>query len=129
MWGCILEGWIPEGRLAELQSRLEQEVGDQVLVEILPVQPAEKETVPVAFDNPLYARPFEPLVGLLSLPKYGGIDPTPLMAIFMPIFFGLMLGDVAYGAILLGIMLFIRQRYRYNDTLRSLAEVLAIGSA
>ncbi|CAG0982384.1 partial V/A-type H+/Na+-transporting ATPase subunit I, partial [Anaerolineae bacterium] len=51
--------------------------------------------------NPRPAKPFEFLVRMMALPRYGTIDPTPLMAIFLPIFFGMILGDVAYGAIVL----------------------------
>jgi V/A-type H+-transporting ATPase subunit I len=38
---------------------------------------------------------------MMALPRYDTIDPTPMMAIFMPIFFGMILGDVAYGIIVL----------------------------
>ena len=34
---------------------------------------------------------------LLSTPRYNEIDPTILVAIFFPIFFGLMVGDMGYG--------------------------------
>ncbi|MCG3212493.1 MAG: hypothetical protein FOGNACKC_06163 [Anaerolineae bacterium] len=124
----VLEGWIPQGRVAELTAALVKTVGDEVLVNVLPLSPAEKEAAPVAFDNPAFIKPFEPLVGLLALPKSGGIDPTPLMAVFMPIFFGMILGDVAYGAIILALALYLRHRFKYRDTLRSLTEVLLIGS-
>lgn len=126
----VLEGWVPQGQVAALQAALLEQVGDEVLLlNVMPVSGTEKEAVPVAFDNPLYVKPFEPLIELLALPKQGEFDPTPLMAVFMPIFFGLILGDVAYGAILLALSLYVRHRYRYSYTLRSLAEVLAIGSA
>jgi len=36
-------------------------------------------------------------VGLFATPKYGGWDPTPLIAYFFAFFFGLMLGDVIYA--------------------------------
>lgn len=80
------------------------------------------------FANPGWAKPFEPLVALLALPKYAAIDPTPLMAIFMPIFFGLMVGDIGYGLILLALMFYLRRRFASRATLRSLAEVLLFGS-
>lgn len=124
----VIEGWLPEARLPELQATLARDVGDELLITPLPVAPAEKAAAPVAFNNPRVVRPLEPLVGLLAIPKYGGFDPTPLMAIFMPLFFGMILGDVAYGAILLGVMLYVRHRYRDREMIRSLAEVLVMGS-
>lgn len=125
----VLEGWVPERQLAEVQAALAREVGEQVIVTKLPLRPEEEQGAPVAFDNSLFVRPFEPLVGLLALPKYAGLDPTPLMAIFLPIFFGMILGDVAYGAILLVLMLCLRRRFRARFTLRSLTEILMMGAA
>ena len=125
----VVEGWVPTCRLAEVRSSLEDKVGDEVIITELPPQPEQKENIPVAFDNPSLVKPFEPLVGLLALPKYAAFDPTPLMAIFLPIFFGLMLGDIAYGAILLVLMFYLRYRFKARPTLRSLTEVLIIGSA
>lgn len=124
----VIEGWIPKHRLAELESTLARQVGNEVIVTELPVGPDDRAQMPVVFDNPNFARPFEPLVGLLALPKQGSFDPTPLMAVFMPVFFGLILGDVAYGAILLLIMLAVRRRFKARAMLRSLAEALIIGS-
>jgi V/A-type H+-transporting ATPase subunit I len=124
----VIEGWVPERRLAGLRAALEDQSGSEVVITELAVRPEEQENVPVAFDNPLLVRPFEPLVGLLAWPRYGRLDPTPLMALFLPIFFGLMLGDIGYGAILLVLMIYLRRHFRDRPTLRSLAEVLMIGS-
>lgn len=62
---------------------------------------------PVALQNPRIAGPYEWLLGLLAKPKYNEVDPTILMLVFFPLFFGLMVGDVAVGVaiILLGIYL------------------------
>ncbi len=124
----VVEGWLPESQLPRLEAALAGEVGTEVMLVHAPLGAQEKSQAPVKFANPPLVKPFEPLVSLLALPKYAAIDPTPLMAIFMPIFFGLMLGDIAYGAILLVLMLYLRRRYKARPTLRSLAEVLVIGS-
>ena len=124
----VIEGWLPESQLSRLETALAREVGDEVMVVHPPLTPQEKKQAPVKFANPALIKPFEPLVGLLALPKYAALDPTPLMAIFMPIFFGLMLGDIAYGAIILALMYYLRRRFKARPTLCSLAEVLMIGS-
>jgi V/A-type H+-transporting ATPase subunit I len=125
----VIEGWVPERQLAEMGAALMCEVGGEVIVSKLSPRPEEEQQAPVAFDNPFFARPFEPLVALLALPKYGGLDPTPLMAIFMPIFFGMILGDIAYGAILLALMFCLRLRFKTRSTLRCLAGILMMGAA
>jgi len=124
-----IEGWVPERRLAELQATLEREAGGEVIVTVLPLTEEEKKRTPVMLENPAFARPFEPLIELLALPQYGTIDPTVLMSLFLPLFFGMMLGDVAYGVILLALMLYLRRRLTAHTTMRRLTEVVAIGSA
>ena len=124
----VIEGWAPKDEVAALQTALTHEVGDEIVLTVLPLRPEDEAQAPVAFANPAFARPFEPLVGLMALPKPDGFDPTLLMAIFLPLFFGLILGDIAYGLILFGVMVYLRRRFWDRHTLRSLAEVLMIGS-
>jgi V/A-type H+-transporting ATPase subunit I len=70
----------------------------------------EHAAVPVVLRNPGWVRPFELLLSLLPPPRYGSIDPTPFLAGFFPLFFGLMLGDVGYGAIALALALLARAK-------------------
>lgn len=95
----VISGWVPESELTSLPDDLAREIGPEVVVELPPVSSTDHP--PVLMQNPAPARPFQFLVGLLGLPKYGTIDPTRLMALFLPFFFGIMLGDVAYGTLLL----------------------------
>ncbi|MEJ5200174.1 MAG: V-type ATPase 116kDa subunit family protein, partial [Anaerolineae bacterium] len=125
----VIEGWVPRRELPNLEAALQAEVGEEVLVTELPLSAEERKRAPVMFDNPGVVRPFEPLLRLLGLPRYGAFDPTPLMAVFLPLFFGMILGDIAYGAILLGVMIYLRQRFRHRPMLRALAEVLIMGAA
>jgi V/A-type H+-transporting ATPase subunit I len=124
----VIEGWIPEPRLVELQATLQRQVGEDIMVVRLPVSAEAQEQAPILFANQRLVRPFEPLLGLLALPRYGAFDPTPLMALFFPLFFGMILGDVAYGLILLGLMLYLRRRFKSRPMLYSLAEALSMAA-
>ncbi|MHB1262512.1 MAG: V-type ATP synthase subunit I [Thermoplasmatota archaeon] len=53
---------------------------------------------PIHLENPKPARPYEWMLSLLASPRYGEIDPSKLMLVFFPLFFGLMVGDVIVGA-------------------------------
>jgi V/A-type H+-transporting ATPase subunit I len=86
-----------------------------------------KERAPVELKNPLPAQPFESLVNLLALPRYGHIDPTQLMAFFMPIFFGMILGDVGYGALVLVLCLWLMRKMK-KGVARDVLTVLAMGA-
>ena len=52
---------------------------------------------PLLMRNSRLARPFEPLARFLELPRPGSVDPTLLLALFFPLMFGAMVGDVGYG--------------------------------
>lgn len=124
----VIEGWAPEARLEELQAALQREVGETVLLVRLPLSAAEQEQAPVILANPRLVTPFESLLGLLALPRYGDFDPSPLMALFFPLFFGMILGDVAYGFILLIGMIYLHRRYQTRPFLHSLSEALIMAA-
>jgi V/A-type H+-transporting ATPase subunit I len=56
------------------------------------------------------------------------IDPSPILAIFFPIFFGLMVGDIAYGIIILVFALIMKNRYKMEIWLQHLMNILIISS-
>lgn len=63
--------------------------------------PAAVEEPPVALAPAKPAGAYVLLTDTYSRPKYSEIDPTLFFYFGFPFFFGLMLGDVAYGALLL----------------------------
>ncbi len=56
-----------------------------------------KSEVPTKTNPNKYVGLYEYLTGLISTPKYREIDPTFMISITFPIFFGLMVGDIGYG--------------------------------
>ena len=54
---------------------------------------------PVVMDNPDPVRPFELLVETINKPRYSELDPTLLVWLTFPTFFGFMIGDVGYGVV------------------------------
>ena len=123
----VLVGWTPVKDFDKVQSTLKESIGDAVMVQQLTLTPDLKKRAPIILDNPRPAQPFESLVKLLSLPRYGHIDPTQLMAFFMPIFFGMMLGDVGYGLLLLAISIAFLRKYK-KGVLHDVLLVIAMGS-
>lgn len=125
----VILGWTPQQEVVRLQSRLAEQVGPQVMCQELPVSEEEHALAPVLLGNPPPARPYEMLVRLLSLPRYGTLDPTLLMSLFLPLFFGITLGDVAYGLILMGIALLLQRKLgAQSDTWRDLSRILFMGA-
>lgn len=119
----VIEGWVPAAGLSRLGRLLSKRFGEQVVLETVGREEWRGEDVPVVLSNPRLFRPFEMVTRLLPLPRYGTIDPTPFVAVFFPMFFGLILGDIGYGLILAALALVLRLRSRAGDWTRALAEI------
>ena len=118
-----IEGWIPEPGVTALTQRIAAEAGPSVIVEHIAREEWGTADAPVILSNPRLFRPFESLIALLPLPRYGTIDPTPFVAVFFPLMFGMMLGDVGYGAMLVGLALLIHRKAAPGSLVRTGAEV------
>lgn len=122
----LLYGWIPEEELRRLKETLAERFGEIVVVERFPVGRSQEEgNVPVVLRNRPAVRPFEIFTKILPLPRYGTIDPTPLMALFFPLFYGIILGDVGYGLLLLAIARLAARRFGKNPFVADAAAVFS----
>jgi V/A-type H+-transporting ATPase subunit I len=97
-YAFLVRGWLVTGGQEALAARLREKAGPAVVLS--PVRARSMGRPPVLLDNPRPIGAFEPLLSLLPLPQYGSVDPTKFVATFFPPMFGLMLGDIGYGAIL-----------------------------
>jgi len=94
----LIEGWIPESNVETTITELREKVG---YVFIDTRKPEQAEEPPTKMRNATAVKPFEVIVNLFGTPKYKEWDPTPITAYFFAIFFGIMLGDVVYAALLI----------------------------
>ena len=94
-------GWIAKHLFEPLERKLDTMSPATAL---LRVQPKADESVPVLIKNPVWLKPFESVTTLYGLPQAHEFDPTPLLAPFFILFFGLCLTDAAYGLVLAAIM-------------------------
>ena len=114
----VLSGWVPEDRVAGLQAALSAALGPAVAVIERATEPGPARTdVPVALANRRLVRAFEPLASFVTLPRYGTIDPTPLIALTFPAFVGLMVGDAGYGLVLVTLLILARRRWPASDAM------------
>jgi V/A-type H+/Na+-transporting ATPase subunit I len=124
----VIMGWIPKKHLKATRQSLKGAFGDRVVIRELPVTEEDMKHAPVWYDNPAWIKPFEFIMGLVALPKYDEFDPSPILAIFFPIFFGLMVGDIGYGIVILAIGLYVRQKAVAGTFFANMARVLIISS-
>src|SRR5919109_1715345 len=86
-----------------------------------------EEILPTLLTNKSYTRTFEVVTETQGIPRYGEIDPTPIIAFVWPAFYGLMFADFGHGILLFGLgMLF---RYRGNGSLRTWGTLIAASGA
>jgi len=124
----IVKGWIPQKSLPATRKALSESFGMSVVVHELPDDPALLDNAPVFFDNPFWAKPFEFFMNLVAPPMYREIDPTPLFAIFFPLFFGFIVGDIGYGFVIFCFSLAVRHKFREVPWVFQLMSILLISS-
>lgn len=124
----VIEGWVPRRELNKLKETLAQEFGGKVLVSEVEVSEEEREEAPVVLDNPFWVKPYELIMGIFGYPRYGTLDPTIFLAIFYPIFFGLVLGDVGYGLSLLVVGLLLRYSFGKVPIVKMMATMVIMAA-
>ena len=114
-YSLAMQGYVPADRIPALQSALSR-FGDAVSYEVFPVDEHHDQDVPVELKNSGYVTPFQNTVmGLMSLPKYGSFDPTWVVALFVPLFFGIIMADIGYGLLFLAFGMWLLGKARRNE--------------
>lgn len=121
----VMEGWLPAAERDALARALASRVGPTIVIEEVAREQWSAPEVPVAIRNPSLLRPFEVITRHLPSPRYGTLDPTPFVAVFFPVFFGLILGDMGYGAMLAALATLGWARSEPGGSLRSVSQIAA----
>ncbi|RZN13562.1 MAG: V-type ATP synthase subunit I, partial [Methanosarcinales archaeon] len=117
----VVDGWVPLDKYDDFEKTIEGGAGN---VYASKLEDEEVKDVPIALDNPKIAKPFELLVDTFATPKYKEIDPSLILFITFPLFYGIMLGDIGYG-VLLGILSWIIMSKVKSGGLHELAIILS----
>jgi len=123
-YAFVITGWMPVTDLEGLRALISARWGDDVIVEQTEIAEGESKDIPVALKNPKAMEPFEKLLGFYGMPRYGTLDPTWMLFVFFPLFMGMIVGDFGYGAIMLGIILWLRMRNKDNPLIQVATSVL-----
>jgi len=115
----MLEAWVTAKQEQQALEIIETTTQGHSVVEA--TDPEELDEIPVKMDNPRFAKPYEFFVDMYAPPSYKEIDPTILVAIIFPFFFGFCLTDAGYGIIdaLIGFVLY-RGLGKANKTMHDL---------
>lgn len=119
----FVTGWVPSSEVTKVYEKIDTACAGKVYVAELEVDNINDQP-PVEYHNPDFSHPTELFMDLYGRPKYTELDPTLLMSILFPIMFGLILGDVGYGAILLIMTLLLRKMVKGSEAGKQLVDVL-----
>ncbi|MGE5782154.1 MAG: V-type ATP synthase subunit I [Nitrososphaerales archaeon] len=91
-----LEGWIPKSKMENLRTAFKKHSEGTILYDL-----DSKENPPTLLATPKKLKVFESFVRFYSLPSGKEFDPTVMFAFIFPFFYGMMIGDVGYGIVIL----------------------------
>jgi V/A-type H+/Na+-transporting ATPase subunit I len=119
--------WVPREQTDLVEQALSNRLGAAVAIARVPTHGPDDR--PVLLRNRPGWQPFQRLVGFLSWPSREGPDPTGLMALGLPIFFGIMVGDVVYGALMLAASQVLRARRPQGGLSGDVGRILGLGGS
>ncbi|MHB8584680.1 MAG: V-type ATP synthase subunit I [Thermoplasmatota archaeon] len=143
----FLEAWIPESQLGDVRAEMGRVLGDKIHFEIeedshahhegaemdnFPIESAakkEKTQPPTKMRNPAGFGPFQFFTEMFSTPNYDEIDPTLILGIAFPVFFGFMIGDFGLGLLMLVLGALMATKLRGIEGVRELGVVIAVAGA
>ncbi|WP_294430608.1 V-type ATPase 116kDa subunit family protein [uncultured Treponema sp.] len=107
-----ITGWIPAADCHSMMKELDMLTEGRIAIRVynpfeVPSVLNGTEQVPVRLKHGKLVGAFERMIFSYGSPVYGAIDPTPFVAIFFTILFGIMFGDAGQGSIflLLGLLM------------------------
>ena len=101
---AVIQGFIPE----KMEKKFHDSTNQWTSVVEDVTDPKLVNMLPTLFDNKRFVRTFEVITKSQGIPKNGEPDPTPMIALMWPIFYGLMFADVGHGLLLMGLGLLFK---------------------
>jgi len=101
---AVIQGFIPSRMEKKFQDSTNQ--WTSIVEEV--TDPKLVNELPTLFENKKFVRTFEVITKSQGIPKKGEPDPTPMIALMWPIFYGLMFADLGHGLLLMGLGLLFK---------------------
>lgn len=101
---AVIQGYIPKKMEEKFKDSTKQWMS--VIEDV--TDPKLRDDSPTLFENKKFVRTFEVITKSQGIPKKGEPDPTPMIALMWPIFYGLMFADMGHGLLLMGLGLLFK---------------------
>ena len=119
----VMDGWVPSKSVSILQQEL------QKLDVYYELDNETESSPPIKLDNPGPMKPFEMFTKLYSTPRHWEFEPTAIIFITYPLFFGLMVGDAGYGLAYILFAQYLIGKFSHSEGIVALGKILRMAGA
>jgi len=125
-YAFVVTGWLPASELKNMRRTIVENFGTDVIVNQLEIDEREFEDTPVMLNNPKWIQPSSFVMSYLmgGKPMYGTIDPSIVWFFSYPLIFGMIVGDIGYGIVMLAIILFLRFKFKDKEFVQTATGLL-----
>ncbi len=112
---AVVRGWVKVSDKEKFQKNLEANFEN---IAIHFSEPTKDDNPPIFLENPKILKPYQILIEMFGMPRYFGIDPTPLVAVAMTFFYSMVIGDVGYGSLQVLISVWLKRKFKPGEGTR-----------
>lgn len=107
---ALLKGYCPLDACGAVALKAKQEQWA-----VLSEAPSEEDSVPTLLRNPRWVEMIKPVFNIINvLPGYREVDISPVFLVFFSVFFGILIGDAAYGSVFLILTLVFHNKLKHK---------------
>ena len=123
-YSFLIDCWIPTHESKRVKEQLEKETNGSLFIQELATK--HEDEPPTLLQNAKPIRRFEYLLELYSIPNYRDIDPSFILSLIFPLFFGFMIGDLGYGLLLIGFGIIFMKLLKNNEAFSNIGWYIII---
>ena len=101
---AVIQGYIPK----KMEKKFKEVTSQWMSVTEEIKDPEVLANLPVHLQNPRWVRTYQVITDSQGIPKRGEFDPTWMIALMWPIFYGIMFADIGHGLLLMGLGLLFK---------------------
>jgi len=101
---AVIQGYIPK----KMEKKFKEVTSEWMSVTEEIKDPKVLANLPVHLQNPKWVRTYQVITDSQGIPKRGEFDPTWMIALMWPIFYGIMFADIGHGLLLMSLGLLFK---------------------
>lgn len=101
---AVIQGYIPQS----MESKFKEITKQWMSVTEDITDPKMLQNAPTLFENKRWVRTFEVITQSQGIPRRSEADPTPMISLMWPVFYGIMFADLGHGLLLMGLGLLFK---------------------